>query len=128
MFGLCSLFVCTFVQRSVLNFENTVHVSAQNLYEHIYKNKLYTVVNIFFYLALYHTNLRLCAVPKTICILPPTAVHNCFFGNKKYIFLLFKFLSVKKFKNFKEGFTKSFFLKCDRKKQNLNFFKFYVGP
>ena len=55
-----------------------------------------------------------------------------FFGNKNYlgsdIFLLFKFLSVKKFKNFKEGFTKSFFLKCDRKKQNLNFFKFYVGP
>ena len=42
-----------------------------------------------------------------------------FFGNKNYlsldIFLLFKFLSVKKFKNFKEDFTKSFFLKLDKK-------------
>jgi hypothetical protein len=28
---------------------------------------------------------------------------------------LFKFLSVKKFKNFKEDFTKSFFLKLDKK-------------
>ena len=38
-----------------------------------------------------------------------------FFGNKIYLvldnFLLFKFLSVKKFKNFKEGLTKGFFLK-----------------
>ena len=37
------------------------------------------------------------------------------FGNKNYpsldFFLLFEFLSVKKFKNFKESFTKSFFLK-----------------
>jgi len=43
-----------------------------------------------------------------------------FFGNKNYlgsdIFLLFKFLSVKKFKNFKEDLTKSFFLKLDKKK------------
>ena len=43
-----------------------------------------------------------------------------FFGNKLYfsldIFLLFKFLSVKKFKNFKEDLTKSFFLKLDEKK------------
>ena len=42
------------------------------------------------------------------------------FGNKNYlnseIFLLFKFLSVKKFKNFKEDFTKSFFLKYNKKK------------
>ena len=42
-----------------------------------------------------------------------------FFGNKLYfsldIFLLFKFLSVKKFKNFKEDLTKSFFLKLDKK-------------
>jgi hypothetical protein len=29
---------------------------------------------------------------------------------------LFKFLSVKKFKNFKEDFTKSFFLKLNKKK------------
>ena len=45
-----------------------------------------------------------------------------FFGNKNYlsldIFLLFKFLSVKKFKNFKEDFTKSFFLKLDKKKHS----------
>jgi hypothetical protein len=44
-----------------------------------------------------------------------------FFGNKNYLnsdfFLLFKFLSVKKFKNFKEGFTKSFFLKLYKKKR-----------
>ena len=42
-----------------------------------------------------------------------------FFGNKNYlssdIFLLFRFLSVKKFKNFKEDFTKSFFLKLNKK-------------
>jgi len=42
-----------------------------------------------------------------------------FFGNKNYssldFFLLFKFLSVKKFKNFKEDFTKSFFLKLNKK-------------
>ena len=41
------------------------------------------------------------------------------FGNKNYlfldIFLLFRFLSVKKFKNFKEDFTKSFFLKLNKK-------------
>ena len=41
-----------------------------------------------------------------------------FFGNKNYlssdIFLLFRFLSVKKFKNFKEDFTKSFFLKLNK--------------
>ena len=45
-----------------------------------------------------------------------------FFGNKNYlgsdIFLLFKFLSVKKFKNFKEDFTKSFFLKLNKKKHS----------
>jgi len=43
-----------------------------------------------------------------------------FFGNRNYlsldIFLLIKFLSVKKFKNFKEDFTKSFFLKLNKKK------------
>jgi hypothetical protein len=54
------------------------------------------------------------------------------FGNKNYssfdIFLLFKFLSVKKFKNFKEGFTKSFFLKLNKKNINLYFNIFYVGP
>ena len=69
---------------------------------------------------------------KNICNLTSYRINNCFFGNKIYlsldIFLLFKFLSVKKFKNFKEGFTKSFFLKYDKKKHNLNFFKFYVGP
>jgi hypothetical protein len=55
-----------------------------------------------------------------------------FFGNKNYlslgIFLLFRFLSVKKFKNFKEDFTKSFFLKLNKKNINLNFVNFYVGP
>ena len=54
------------------------------------------------------------------------------FGNKNYssfdIFLLFKFLSVKKFKNFKEGFTKSFFLKLNKKNIYLNFINLYVGP
>ena len=54
------------------------------------------------------------------------------FGNKNYssldIFLLFRFLSVKKFKNFKEDFTKSFFLKLDKKNINLHFINFYVGP
>ena len=43
-----------------------------------------------------------------------------FFGNKNYlsfdIFLLFKFLGVKKFKNFKEDLTNSFFLKLNKKK------------
>ena len=44
------------------------------------------------------------------------------FGNKNYssldIFLLFKFLSVKKFKNFKEDLTKGFFLKLYKKKRS----------
>jgi len=48
-----------------------------------------------------------------------------FFGNKNYlsidIFLLFRFLSVKKFKNFKEDFTKSFFLKLNRKEHISKF-------
>ena len=54
-----------------------------------------------------------------ICNYPSYGINNCFFGNKNYlyldIFLLFKFLSVKKFKNFKEDFTKSFFLKFNKK-------------
>ena len=54
------------------------------------------------------------------------------FGYKIYlsldIFLLFKFLSVKKFKNFKEDLTKSFFLKLDKKNFHHNFLNFYVGP
>jgi hypothetical protein len=33
---------------------------------------------------------------------------------------LFRFLSVKKFKNFKESFTKSFFLKLNKKNNHLN--------
>ena len=37
------------------------------------------------------------------------------------IFLLFKFLSVKKFKNFKEDLTKSFFLKLNKKNICLYF-------
>jgi hypothetical protein len=41
---------------------------------------------------------------------------------------LFKFLSVKKFKNFKEDFTKSFFLKLNKKKHYLNFYQFLCGP
>ena len=55
-----------------------------------------------------------------------------FFGNKNYlssdIFLLFKFLSVKKFKNFKKDFTKSFYLKLNKKKLILNLLKFLYGP
>jgi hypothetical protein len=35
---------------------------------------------------------------------------------------LFKFLSVKKFKNFKEDFTKSFFLKLNKKKHLSQFY------
>jgi hypothetical protein len=54
------------------------------------------------------------------------------FGNKNYlfldIFLLFKFLSVKKFKNFKKNFTNSFFLKLNKKKLLSNVINFYVGP
>ena len=50
-----------------------------------------------------------------ICNYSSYGINNCFFGNKNYlsldIFLLFRFLSVKKFKNFKEDFTKSFFFK-----------------
>jgi len=49
-----------------------------------------------------------------------------FFGIKNYlsldIFLLFKFLSVKKFKNFKEDLTKSFFLKLDKKKHSSSLY------
>jgi hypothetical protein len=44
------------------------------------------------------------------------------------IFLLFKFLSVKKFKNFKEDFTKSFFLKLNIKYHLSQLFNLYVGP
>ena len=55
-----------------------------------------------------------------------------FFGNKNYlsldIFLLFRFLSVKKFKNFKEDFTKSFFLKLNKKKHSSLLYKFLCGP
>ena len=63
-----------------------------------------------------------------ICNLLNYRISNCFFGNKIYlsldIFLLFRFLSVKKFKNFREGFTKSFFLRLNRKKHNLNFLNY----
>ena len=54
-----------------------------------------------------------------ICNLPCYGINNCFLVIKLFkfdIFLLFKFLSVKKFKNFKEDFTKSFFLKLNKKK------------
>jgi hypothetical protein len=54
-----------------------------------------------------------------------------FFGNKNYlslgIFLLFRFLSVKKFKNFKEDFTKSFFLKLNKKLLSQLYY-FLCGP
>ena len=44
------------------------------------------------------------------------------------IFLLFRFLSVKKFKNFKEDFTKSFFLKLDKKKRMSKLLFILCGP
>ena len=48
-------------------------------------------------------------------------INNCFLVIKIIlfdIFLLFRFLSVKKFKNFEEDFTKSFFLKLNKKKHS----------
>ena len=57
-----------------------------------------------------------------ICNYSSYGINNCFFGNKNYlsldIFLLFRFLSVKKFKNFKEDFTISFFLKLNKKRHS----------
>jgi len=41
---------------------------------------------------------------------------------------LFRFLSVKKFKNFKEDFTKSFFLKLYKKNVYFDYDSLYVGP
>ena len=67
----------------------------------------------------------------SVCFFKTFTLNICL-GNKNYlcfdIFLLFKFLSVKKFKNFKEDLTKSFFLKYNKKNFNLNYNNFYVGP
>ena len=60
-----------------------------------------------------------------ICNFTTYGINTCFLVIKIIkldIFLLFRFLSVKKFKNFKEDLTKSFFLKLDKKKHSSSLY------